>query len=248
MNALSLQLWTLNENTAKDFAGTVKEVARIGYRAVELAGTGNLKPAEAARALQDAGLKVSSMHMGLEYFSEKFDELVEWTELFQTREVIAPGADPAHFASREACTAFGEKLAGFGAKARAAGLRLCWHNHDKEFAIHDGRSGLEWILEAASPRDLSSQLDLFWVAAAGQDPLRTVRRLGTRIRSVHLKDGVDRKQCDVGAGNINFREILAAFEEAGLDPWYVVEQEEFTSLRLEAVRTAYNHLKTLGLS
>jgi sugar phosphate isomerase/epimerase len=248
MNPISLQLWTLNENTGKDFAGTVKEVAQIGYQAVETAGFGNLKPAEAAKAIEDAGLKVSGMHMGMEWFTEKFDEMIGIAKLFKTTEMIIPGADPKNYASREACLAFGEKLGPLGAQARAAGLNLSWHNHDKEFAIFDGRPALEWMLEPCAPRDLASQVDLFWVAAAGQDPLRAVQRLGTRARSLHLKDGVDRKQTDLGQGEIDFPAIFKFVEANNLADWYVVEQEEFAGTRMDSVRAAYAYLKSLGKS
>jgi sugar phosphate isomerase/epimerase len=247
MNPISLQLWTLNENTRKDFAGTVKEVAQIGFQAVELAGFGNLQPAEAAQAIEDAGLKVSGMHMGMDWFTEKFDELQEIARLFKTTEMIIPGTDPKRYDSKANCTALGEQLNELGAKARAAGLNLSWHNHDKEYAIHDGRPGIEWMLAAAEPRHLATQVDLFWVAFSGQDPLRALKRLGTRARSLHLKDG-DRKQTDLGKGKIDFPAIFEFVEANGLADWYVVEQEEFPGTRLESVRAAYAYLKSLGKS
>jgi sugar phosphate isomerase/epimerase len=248
MNPISLQLYTVHENTSKDFAGTVAEVAKIGYQAVELAGFGNLKPAEAAKAIENAGLKVSGMHMGMEWFTEKFDELVEMSKLFKTTEMIIPGADSKNYDSKDACLAFGEKLNGFGAKARGAGLHLSWHNHDKEFAIFHGRPALEWMLEAAEPRNLSSEVDLFWVAVAGCDPLKAVTRLGARARMLHLKDGVGRKSTDLGQGAVDFKSIFKLVEENNLTEWYVVEQEEFAVSRMESVRVAYEYLKSVGKS
>jgi len=246
MNPISLQLWTLNENTAKDFASTVKEVAKIGYQAVELAGTGNLKPAEAARAIEEAGLKVSGMHMGEAYLTEKFDELLEWSRLFKTDEIIWPGTDAKRYATKQASLEFGELLNQLGAKVRAAGLKLSWHNHDKEYAIFDGRPAMEWIFEAAEPRNLSAEVDLFWVAAAGQDPAQAVKRLGNRVRMLHVKDGVGRQQTDVGRGKVDFPAIFDYVEKNGITEWYVVEQEQFTGPRLDAVRVAYEYLKGLG--
>jgi sugar phosphate isomerase/epimerase len=248
MNPISLQLYTIHPNTSEDFAGAVAEVAKIGYQAVELAGFGNLKPAEAAQALENAGLKVSGMHMGLEWFTEKFDELKDMAKLFQTKEMIIPGTDPKRYASKEACLAFGEELNGHGAKARAAGLNLSWHNHDKEFAIFDGRPALEWMLEAAEPRHLASEVDLFWVAVAGCDPVKAVTRLGARARMLHLKDGVGRKSTDLGQGEVDFKAIFKLAEDNHLTEWYVVEQEEFAVSRMESVRVAYEYLKSLGKS
>jgi len=248
MNPISLQLWTLNENTGKDFAGTVKEVAQIGYKAVELAGTGNLKSAEAAKALDDAGLRVSGLHVGWDWFTEKFDQLLEDAKRFKTNELILPGIDSKNYASKEACLAFGKELGAVGAKVRAAGMKLSYHNHDKEFAIFDGRPALEWMLEPSAPQDVAAQVDLFWVAAAGQDPLRALHRLGTRARSLHIKDGVGRKQTDLGKGKVDFPAIFKFVEANGLADWYIVEQEEFAGTRMDSVRAAYAYLKSLGKS
>jgi sugar phosphate isomerase/epimerase len=246
MNPISLQLWTLNDNTAKDFAGTVQEVAKIGYKAVELAGTGNLQPAEAAQAVAAAGLQVSGMHTGWDQLTEKFDEVVENAARFKTVEIILSWMDKEHFSSRATCLAFGEKLGQLGAKFRAAGLKLSYHNHDQEFAVYEGRPALEWMLEACSPQDVSAQVDLFWVAAAGQDPLKAVTRLGTRARMLHLKDGIGKKQTDLGTGKVDFPAIFKLVEANDLAEWYIVEQEEFLVSRLESVRVAFAYLRSLG--
>src|SRR4051812_16138078 len=64
---IAVQLYTVRDLTAKDFAGTLKEVAKIGYVAVEMAGYGDLKtPADAREALDDAGLKVSGTHASID--------------------------------------------------------------------------------------------------------------------------------------------------------------------------------------
>jgi sugar phosphate isomerase/epimerase len=246
MNPISLQLWTLNENTGKDFAGTVSEVAKIGYKAVELAGTGNLTPTEAAKAIANAGLQVSGLHIGWKSLSEKFDEVVEDARRFKTVEIILPGIDRENFASKKNCLALGEKLGPLGARFRAAGLKFSYHNHDQEFVLHEGRPALEWMLEACSPQDVSAQVDLFWVLAAGQDPVRAIKRLGTRARLLHLKDGVGRKQTDLGQGKVDFNTIFKLADENNLVDWYVVEQEEFQATRLDSVRAAFAYLQSVG--
>jgi sugar phosphate isomerase/epimerase len=247
MKSLSLQLWTLKENTAKDFAGTVAEVAAIGYPAVELAGTGNLKPAEAAQAVEQAGLRVSGMHAGWNLLTEKFDEVVENARLFQTTEIILPHMPRENFISKESSLALGEKLGPLGVKFRSAGLRLSYHNHDQEFVMHDGRPALEWMLEACTPQDVGAQVDLFWVMAAGQDPVQAIIRLGARARLLHLKDGIDRKQTDLGRGKVDFPKIFQLAQANSLVDWYIVEQEQFNVSPMESVRAAFAYLRSLGI-
>jgi sugar phosphate isomerase/epimerase len=241
---IAIQLYTVRDYTSKDFAGTVKDIAKVGYKAVETAGFGNLDAAGAAKAIKDAGLKVSGMHVGMEMFTEKWDELQSTAKLLDTTYLIIPGVDPKRYASKEACLKFGGELNEVGAKARAAGFSLSYHNHDKEFAIYDGKPGLEWILDAAEPRNLSAQVDLFWVTVAGQNALRTVKRLGTRIRSLHAKDGTGPgAETPIGKGAVDFPGIFKFCRENGLADLFVVEQEAFTGDYRDACRSALEYLQ-----
>ena len=241
---IALQLYTVRDYTSKDFAGTVKDIAKVGYKAVELAGYGNLSPADAAKACADAGVKVTSMHVGWEMFTEKFDELIKTAQLFKTTDLVLPGVDPKRYSSKEACLKFGSEMNTVGAKVREAGYHLSYHNHDKEFAVYDGKTGFEWILDAAEPRNLSGQVDLFWVTVAGQNALRTVKRLGTRIRSMHAKDGTGPgAETPIGKGAVDFPGIFKFCRENGLAELFVVEQEAFTGSYIDACRSALEYLQ-----
>jgi sugar phosphate isomerase/epimerase len=246
MFPLSLQLWTLNQLTDKDFAGTVADVARLGFKAVELAGTGNLKPKEAAQALKDAGLKVSGAHIGFEMITDRFDELVGNCAMWDTREVIVPGIDRKNFATRESCLALGKKFGEAGAKPRAAGLRFSYHNHDAEFALIDGIPAMEWMLAGAPPHDVSGQVDLYWAYHAGYDPLKAVARLGARARLLHLKDGNKNGETGLGKGAVDFPAIFDFTEKYQLTDWYIIEQETFDKPRLDCLKESLDYLRSLG--
>lgn len=246
MIPLSLQLWSVREDAERDFAGTVREVARLGFHGVELAGTGNLTPKEAARAIADAGLKVSGSHLSWDLLTNQFEEAIRHAELFRTKEVILPGVPKEHFATAQSCTALGEQLGILGAKFRAAGLRLSYHNHGQEFVLIEGRPALEWMLAPAAPRDLSVELDLYWVLHAGYDPLTALTRLGTRARLLHVKDGANGRQTELGRGAVDFPAIFAVAEKNALAEWYVVEQEEFNFPRLESLRLGIDYLRSIG--
>src|SRR5215211_5717985 len=91
MIPISLQLYTVRDLAAKDFAGTLREVARIGYKAVELAGYGNLKTAkEAKKALDDAGLTVSGAHARLEMLEKELNQVLDDAETLGNGIVICP--------------------------------------------------------------------------------------------------------------------------------------------------------------
>src|SRR4051812_45734497 len=88
---ISLQLYTVRDLLAKDFAGTVKQVAAIGYRNVEMAGYGNLGNAKDAKnALDDAGLKVSGAHAPIDALEKELDRVLDENALLGTNNIICP--------------------------------------------------------------------------------------------------------------------------------------------------------------
>lgn len=238
---LALQLYSVRGDTAKDFAGTVAAVAKMGYTGVELAGYGNLDAKGAKAAIDAAGLKVSGAHFGINALRGEFDTVVNDALLLGTREVICPWWFPSHYLSAAACSRIGEELGEIGAKLRAFGLRLSFHNHASELAVVEGRLALDWLLSAAAPRDLSSELDVYWAHVGGCPPEKFLRDHGARVRLLHLKD-----EKEIGLGPVDFPKVFAAAEAIGAVEWYVVEQEQYNHAPLESVRRCYDQLKAWG--
>lgn len=238
---LSLQLYSVRGDTATDFAGTVAAVARMGYTGVELAGYGNLDVKGAKAAIDAAGLKVSGAHFGINALRNDFDTVVNDSLLLGTREVICPWWFPGQYLSAASSSRIGEELGEIGAKLRAFGLRLSFHNHAAELALVEGRTVFDWLLSAAAPRDLSAELDVYWAHVGGVPPEKFIRDQGARIRLLHLKDAKE-----IGLGPVDFSKVFAAAEEIGAVEWYVVEQEWYNHPPMEGVRRCIEQLKAWG--
>ena len=238
---VALQLWSVREEMKRDFAATVAEVAAIGYDGVELAGYGNLDAKGAKAALDVAGLKVAGMHVSYPALSGDPTSVISDALLFGTRNVACSWWPPAHFVSAVACERIGELLNKVGETLRPFGIRFGFHNHDHEFRIFDGRPALEWILGASEPRNLFSEVDVFWAHHAGYSPARFIRDHGARIPLIHLKDAKE-----LGKGPVNFEEIFAATDSVGAAEWFIVEQEEYSHVPLKSVRLCYEQMKAWG--
>jgi sugar phosphate isomerase/epimerase len=238
---ISLQLWSVHQDTQRDFAGTVAEVARIGYTGVELAGYGNLDAAGAKAAVDAAGLQVSGMHVGFAQLRDDLSGVIDHALLFGTRHVVCPYWPAAQFVSAAACERIGEQLAERGAILRAFGLQLSFHNHAVETKVFAGRTALEWMLGAAAPRDLGVEPDIYWLQAGGVAPERFLRDQGARVRLVHLKD-----ETELGSGPVNFGPVLATIDELGSVEWLVVEQESYNHPPLVSVGLCFEKLKSWG--
>src|SRR5258708_37818740 len=91
---ISVQLYTLRSLLDVDFPGTLKQIAKIGYRNVELAGFGNLKTAvEARQAIDDAGLSVSGAHLPLEQWGN-LNQLLDDADKLGNKNLIVPWLKP----------------------------------------------------------------------------------------------------------------------------------------------------------
>jgi len=135
-----LQLYTVRDMTARDFAGTMKKVAGIGYKAVETAGYGNLKTAkEAKKALDDAGLKAVSGHFAIDLLENKIDQVVEDAQALEIDLVVCPFLPEDR---RKDYAAVAKVLDKAGLALHQYGVMLGYHNHDFEFK-NPGKSGLE---------------------------------------------------------------------------------------------------------
>lgn len=240
---VSLQLWSVRDTMNTDFAATVKAVAAIGYPYVETAGYGNLNAEGAKTALDAASLKVSGMHVGIKKLRDELSTVVAEARLFGTTHVTCPSWPKEDFATAAGCVKVGEELNSIGARLRAEGLRFSFHNHGAEFARVDGRYVFDWMLDAAEPRNLGCQLDIYWAFRPGADPVQFIREHGRRITQLHFKDGDKERQTELGQGQVDFKAIMEVSEAVGACEYYIVEQEEYNFAPVESVRLCFEQLK-----
>lgn len=238
---VALQLWSVRDDVNRDFAATVAEVGKIGYHGVELAGYGNLDAKAAKTAVDAAGLKVSSMHVPIAALRSDPDKAIGEALMFGTRHMVVPFWQQDLFVSVAAAEKIAEELNHFGAKVRASGLQLSYHNHAGEFQLLDGRPVFDWMLGAAEPRNLAAEVDVYWVHAAGQSPEKFLRDHGARVKLVHLKD-----ETELGSGPVNFGPIFAAIDAIGSVEWLIVEQEKYNHAPMESVRCCFEQMKRWG--
>ena len=221
---IGAQLYTVRDfckNTA-DFSETLQKIADIGYKTVQVSGTCGYEPEWLARQLRKNGLRCVLTHIA----PDKIADLPE--TVAAEHKTFGCGAAGIGYCDIEACGAEGF-AARFGPAARILrekGLRLSYHNHDKEFIKTDGKTLLEQLAQAIGPDELFFTLDTYWVQAAGGDPIAWLDKLSGRTPYVHLKDmAYGRKMAPVGQGNMNFTGILEACLRNGVE-YALVEQDD----------------------
>lgn len=237
---LTVQLYTLRDSLANDLPGTLRQVKDAGLDYVELAGFYDRSAEEWRQLLDEIGLRASGAHVPIDQIESNVDQVIADAKTLGMKFVIVPWVSGDRYAG--GWEAFGRALAPFAQKVKDAGLTLCYHNHDFEYANGDGLAALY----ATVPADLlQAEIDAAWVQIAGYDPAEVIRSLKGRVPLVHLKDfdpSRTPRWTPAGQGQLDYDAVLAACREAGVQ-FGGIELDESPGEPIAAVRESVAFLK-----
>ncbi len=254
---IGLELYTVRDLFAKEPAGTLKQVAAVGYKEVEI-GPG-IKPALLNSYLRAAGLTAPSGYFGMPKSVEEWKKTIDSTKDYALHYIVV-GDNPRLDA--EAWKRRADLYNQCGKLAQDAGMQFCYHAHYNEFARLGNTSGYDIMLTRCDPKLLKMEMDVFWAVYAGVDPLHYFKLYPGRFPLLHIKDlrkGVAVNPHEdppangrnpfapVGQGKIDWRRIFAQVGEAGTKHIFV-EQDVCNMPPLEAIKISFNYLKNLRLS
>jgi sugar phosphate isomerase/epimerase len=234
MIKLGLQFWTVRDALKNDFAGTLREVAKMGYDGVEGGSTGPLSVDEYNKLIGELGLVTAGVHTGMAPLDQKGDETMAF---FKSLGAGYVGAS-AFLEDPDSWLKLAEKLNRYGELALRHGLKFQYHNHASEFRKFGGKSGMELLIENTDPGTVFFQVDVGWCRHALEDPIYWLNRLKGRIVTVHLKDCTpppNPKWTEVGNGGIDAAGVVKAAQEVGAE-WMFVEQDTWERPSVEAAR------------
>lgn len=244
---IALQLYTVRDETARDFAGTLRQVAALGYDAIECAGYGNLSAPEVLTLLKETGLRVPASHcLRLDLSEEQLAYELAFARQIGCEYVVIPWIGLQHCTNTPLPT-LGHQLETIGRSAREEGLQLLYHNHAYSFErLHGSRLLIDDLLAVCDPALLGLELDVYWAAYAGIDPLASIRSYRGRVPLLHLKDmNAEREMSEVGDGMLDIPGIIAAAEESGVR-WLIVEHDHPGIPSLESARRSLQNLRALA--
>ena len=244
---IALQLYTLRDDLAQDYAGVVKRIADMGYVGVEPAGFPGMTPQAAGQLFKELGLVVPSAHLPLPLGDEKNEVLDTAVALGCTR-IISPYMAPDHYRTLENIKRVCERFNEANAVAQEHHLAFGIHNHWWEFAEVERRPAWEMMLEQLDST-VFFEVDTYWAQTAGGDAAGIVRRLGNRAPLLHIKDGpgiIGEPMVAVGSGAMDIPSIVEA--GAGTTEWLIVELDTCATSMIEAVDQSYHYLVGNGLA
>jgi len=251
---IGAQLYTVREytQTIEGVAETLKKVAAIGYKTIQISAFGrDLDPKEIAKLVQDNGLIVASTHRSWNDFLTRLDDEIEIHKLWNCAHP-AIGGLPREYHTPDGLKRFLDELAPIAEKLAAEGMDFSYHNHNHELVKWNGKTWLEMLYDQAPPEMLKAEIDTYWIQAGGGDPAAWVARCAGREPLLHLKDMIvtpEREQrfAEIGEGNLNWPAILKAAEAGGVE-YYLVEQDNcYGRDPFESLAISYRNLVAMGL-
>ena len=266
-----LQLWTVKEELARDFEGTLRALKALGYERVETAGFLGKTASEFKAALETAGLNALSCHYSL-------GDLMTDTEakLTAAREVGArfcmasspfvprPMATDKSWvaAMADALTLAdwrfnAEEMNRIGAVAKSVGITFGYHNHAAEFLTYEGVEAYAEMARLTDPELVDMELDLGWVAIAGYDPAEMLTRYKDRVSLLHVKDmrtrertvgvlAADQQTVPVGQGSIDWPAVFRAAQGGKVQGYFVEQEPPFAHPPMEGLRDSLAYLKSIA--
>jgi sugar phosphate isomerase/epimerase len=270
---LGVQLYTVRKQIDTDPEATLKAIADIGYKEVEVLRGTLAKVAPAARKV---GLSPISVHVETPLITGNWDAwkfmrgavpesydvaaLINDAKAHGVKYLVLPYLMAGErVGGLEYYTKLADRLNVVGEQVTRAGLEFCYHNHGFEFEpLADGRLPLDVLMAATRPEFVKLELDVFWVSLTGADPAAILKQYAGRVPLLHLKDKAKGTASEtqeskvppttfkpLGSGDVDLPAVLAAASRAGVKH-YFVEQDHSEGDPLDALRTSFRFLQGLS--
>lgn len=243
---IGVQLFTVRD-FCKDldgFSETLKKVADIGYKTVQVSGVCAYEADWLKAELEKNGLKCVLTHIPQNRLADETEKVIAEHSVFGCDNI---GLGWYGFNDDQPYEDFSRIFKPITAALKQGGKYFMYHNHDQEFKKIEGKTILEKLVEDFSADEMGFTFDTFWAQAGGADPAKCLEMLSGRIPCIHLKDfSYGRKMAAIGEGNINFDRVFKKAEAGGTE-YMLVEQDDCNGEDpFECLKRSYEYLKSRG--
>ena len=256
---IGLQLYSLRNELKADTPGTIKALVDAGYKQGEMYGFPNCD--DMIKAANDHGLGLHSTHFDWEAAVNPSDEgfsdfrkIVEKANQIKLTHLVVPYLHDKDRNSLDDYKRVAGNLNKAAVIAKKEGIQLAYHNHSFEYKPMGGSTGFDIFTKEFAP-EMKFELDVFWVKAAGVDPVTLIKKLSGRVSQLHLKDlkkglelpiydGMPKEAFkELGNGMIPMEPIIEAGKAAGVVHCHI--EQDHSPNPLKSVTESVAYLETL---
>jgi sugar phosphate isomerase/epimerase len=245
---IGTQTYPVRDAIGKDFPGTLKQIAGLGYRTIEMCSPpsyaefrplAGMKAADMRKTIEAAGLKCESCHYNFRELKENLAERVAFArELGLTQMVLSSFGLRPEATLTDYRQAAGD-LNRIAETVAKAGIQTGYHNHNNEFKEIDGVLIYDDLMRTFDPALVKMQFQVA-VISLGFEAATYLAKYPGRFLSMHLADysTADKKQVPVGAGVVDWKKLFAAAKKSGVKNYFV-------EVNLDAMEPSYTYLHAM---
>lgn len=247
---IGCQTWPVRRMIAKDFPGTIKQLAEAGFQTVELcspvgyadsgfAGVGKYTGAELRRILGDSGVTCVSSHFGIEELRKNQAGSIAWAKDVGLTQMIVPSLDGPRNPTMDDVKRAADEYNRMGEQAAKAGIQQGLHNEDFELSKVGGQRTYDLLFNLLDPKLVKFQFQVSTISQ-GYDAAEYFTKYPGRFISMHVQgwSAKTRKITPVGQGTLDWKKIFTAAKTGGIENYFV-------EMSLEMMKASVPYLRNL---
>ena len=247
---IGCQTWPVRRMIAKDFPGTIKQLAEAGFQTIELcspvgyadsgfAGIGKYTGAELRRILGDSGVTCVSSHFGIEELRKNQAGSIAWAKDVGLTQMIVPSLEGPKNPTMDDVKRAANEYNKMGEQAAKAGIQQGLHNEDFELSKVDGQRTYDLLFNLLDPKLVKFQFQVSTISQ-GYDAAEYFTKYPGRFISMHVQgwSAKTRKITPVGQGTLDWKKIFSAAKTGGIENYFV-------EMSLEMMKASVPYLRNL---
>src|SRR5216683_1435656 len=247
---IGCQTWPVREMIAKDFPGTIKELAEAGFQTIELcspvgyaefgfAGLAKYTGAELRKILSDAGVTCLSSHFGIKELRENQEGRIAWAKEVGLTQMIVPSLEGPAKPTMDDVKRAADEYNKMGELSAQAGIQQGLHNEDFELTMVDGKRTYDLLFDLLDPKLVKFQFQVSTISE-GYDAAEYFTKYPGRFISMHVQGWLAeaKKMMPVGQDSLDWKKIFSAAKTAGIRNYFV-------EMNLDLMKASVPYLRTL---
>ncbi len=247
---IGCQTWPVRDMIAKDFPGTIKQLAAAGFQTIELcspvgyadsgfAGLAAYKGAELRKILNDAAVTCVSSHFGIEELRANQEDRIAWAKDLGLTQMLVPTLNGPKKPTMDDVKRAADEYNKMAEKSAQAGIQQGLHNEDFELSMVDGKRTYDLLFDLLDPKLVKFQFQVSTISR-GYDAAEYFTRYPGRFISMHVQGWLAeaKKMMPVGQDSLDWKKIFSAAKTAGIRNYFV-------EMNLDLMKASVPYLRTL---
>jgi sugar phosphate isomerase/epimerase len=247
---IGCQTWPVREMIAKDFPGTIKQLAAAGFQSIELcspvgyadsgfAGLAKYTPADLKKILGDAGVTCVSSHFGIDELRKDQAGRIAWAKDVGLTQMLVPTLEGPKNPAMDDVKRAADEYNKMGELANKAGIQQGLHNEGFELSKVDGKRTYDVLLGLLDPMLIKFQFQVSTISE-GFDAAEYFTKYPGRFFSMHVQgwSAQTKKIMPVGQDTLDWKKIFTAAKTGGVKNYFV-------EMNLDMMKASVPYLRAL---